>query len=166
MARELDAGKSAYNAGADRCHPLFSNEKAVGPDVVPVELFKIALNGDPALRQRLFDIIDGIWRGGDVSQQWKDSIIKVLDKKKDMTECGNYRGISLVAHAGKILLKIIAHRLNDYWKRLGILSEEQSVFPTEPLYHRHDIHNPSTLGVGAEEASPVVRVLHRSYQSI
>ena len=27
-----------------------ANGKAVGPDGVPVELFKIALNGDPALR--------------------------------------------------------------------------------------------------------------------
>ena len=37
-----------------------ANGKAVGPDGVPVELFKIALNGDPALRQRLLDIVVGI----------------------------------------------------------------------------------------------------------
>ena len=53
----------------------------------------------------------------------------VLHKKKDWTECGNYRGISLVAHAGKILLKTIAHRLNEYCGgRVGILPEEQSGF--------------------------------------
>ena len=90
-----------------------ANGKAVGPDGVPVELFKIALNGDPALRQRLLDIVVGIWTGGDVPQQWKDAIIKVLQKKKDRTECGNYRGISLVAHTGKILLKIIAQHISD-----------------------------------------------------
>ena len=66
--------------------------------------------------------------GGVVPQQWKDAIIKVLHKKKDRTECGNYRGISLVAHAGKILLKIIARRLSDYYERLGIRPEEQSGF--------------------------------------
>ena len=49
-------------------------------------------------------------------------------KKKDRTECGNYRGISLVAHAGKILLKIIAHHLSEYCERVGILPEEQSGF--------------------------------------
>ena len=37
-----------------------ANRKVVGPDEVPVELFKIALNGDPALRQRLLDIVVGI----------------------------------------------------------------------------------------------------------
>ena len=50
----------------------------------------------------------------------------MLHKKKDKTECGNYRGTSLVAHAGKILLKIIARRLSDYGERLGVLPEEQS----------------------------------------
>ena len=43
-------------------------------------------------------------------------------------ECGNYRGISLVAYAGKILLKIIARRLSEYCERVGILPEEQSGF--------------------------------------
>ena len=52
----------------------------------------------------------------------------VLYKKKDQTECDNYRGISLVAHAGNILLKIIARRLSDYCERVGILPEEQSGF--------------------------------------
>ena len=61
-------------------------------------------------------------------QQWKDVIIMVLHKKKDRTECGNYRGISLVAHAGKILLRIIARRLSEYCERVGILPEEQSGF--------------------------------------
>ena len=49
-----------------------ANGKTVGPDGVPVELFKIALNGDPALRQRLLGIVVGIWREGDVPQQWKE----------------------------------------------------------------------------------------------
>ena len=43
--------------------------KAVGPDGVSVGLFKITLNGDPALRRRLLDIVVRIWRGGEVPQQ-------------------------------------------------------------------------------------------------
>ena len=69
VAREHGAGKSAHSAGAN----------SVGPDGVPVELFKIALNGDPTLLLRL---LVGIWRGGDVPQQWKGAIIKVLHKKR------------------------------------------------------------------------------------
>ena len=54
-------------------------------------------------------------------------ICNVLHKKKDRTVCGNYRGISLVAHAGKVLLKVIAGRLSDYCERDNILPEQQSV---------------------------------------
>ena len=52
----------------------------------------------------------------------------ILHKKKDRTECGNYRGISMVAHAGKKLLEIIARCLSEYCERVGILPEEQSGF--------------------------------------
>ena len=60
-------------------------------------------------------------------QKWKDAILTALHKKKDRTEYGNYRGIS-AAHAGKILLKIIARRLSEYCERVEILPEEQSGF--------------------------------------
>ena len=61
-------------------------------------------------------------------QQWKVAIIMVLHKRKDRTECGNYRFISLVVHAGKILLNVIARRLSEYSERVGIWREEQSGF--------------------------------------
>ena len=105
-----------------------ANKKAVGPNGVFIELFKTTLNGDPALRLRLLDIVVRIWRGGEVQQQWKYVIIMVLHKKKDRIEFGNYRGISLVAHAGKILLKIIARCLSEYCERVGILPEEKGGF--------------------------------------
>ena len=40
-------------------------------------------------------------------------------------QCGNYRGISLVAHARQVLFKVIAGRLSDYCERENILPEEQ-----------------------------------------
>ena len=52
----------------------------------------------------------------------------VLHKKKDRPECANYKSVSLIAHAGKILLKIFARRLSEYCGRVGILPEEQSGF--------------------------------------
>ena len=105
-----------------------ANGKAIGPDGISVELFKITLNGDRAPRWGLLDIVVRIWRGSEVPQQWKYATIMVLHKKKDWTECDNYRGPSLVAHASKILLKIIASRLGEYCERVGVLPEEQSGF--------------------------------------
>ena len=49
-----------------------ANGKSIEPDGISVELFKITLNGDPALRRRLFDIVLCIWKGEEVPQQWKD----------------------------------------------------------------------------------------------
>ena len=51
---------------------------------------------------------------GEVLKQWKDATIKVLHQKKDRPDCNNYRGISLVAHAGKVLLKMVASPLSNY----------------------------------------------------
>ena len=61
-------------------------------------------------------------------QQGKSAIIMVLHKNKDRKECGKYRGDSPVAHAGKIMLKIIVRRLSVYCERMEILQEEKSVF--------------------------------------
>ena len=51
-----------------------------------------------------------------------------IHKKIDKTGSGNYRGIFLVYHAGKVLLKVIVRRLGEYCERKGLLLEEQSGF--------------------------------------
>ena len=96
-------------------------------------------------------------------QQWKDAIIIVLHKKENRTECGNYRGISQVAHAGKILLKIIARRLSEYCERAGILPEEQSGFRPN---HSNDVCDSSVTGAGAEETNSALCMLYPPYQSV
>ena len=142
-----------------------ANGKAVGPGGISIELFKITLNGDPALGRRLLDIVVRIWRGGEVPHHWKDAIIMVLHKNKDRKECGNYKGFVLVEHAGKILLNIIARHLSEYCERVGILPEEQSDF-RQPFYHRYDVCHSSVTGAGAEETNTAVCMLYRSYQSV
>ena len=106
-----------------------ASRKAVGPDGLPAELLKVlADEGHLNILGKFHDIIVAVWRGGGVPQQWKYATIKVLYKKKDRTECGNYRGISLVAHAGNVLLKVIAGRMSDYCERENILPSEQCGF--------------------------------------
>ena len=53
---------------------------------------------------------------------------KRFSRKKDGTECGNYRGISLVAHVVKVLLKTVATRLGIYCEAKELLLEEQCGF--------------------------------------
>ena len=63
--------------------------------------------------------------GGGVPQhQWKYAIIIVLDTQKSIgLGSATTRGISQVAHAGKILPKIIARRFGEFCERVGMLSE-------------------------------------------
>ena len=77
------------------------NLKAPGPDSLVLELLKI---DEPAeaivVLERFHAIFVEVWNGGEVLQQWKDATIKVLNKKSDRPNCNNYRGISLLSHAG------------------------------------------------------------------
>ena len=103
-----------------------SSWKAVGPDGLPAELLKI---DHPAFAQCFHNILVTVWlTTGEVPQEWKYAIDKVLHKKKDRTDCNNYRGISLVAHAGKVFLKIVASRLSNYCETKELLPEEQCGF--------------------------------------
>ena len=122
--RSLDDVPSRYEV--EEAIRALASRKAVGPDGLPAELLKVlADEGELDTLGKFHDIIVAVWRGGRVPQQWKYATIKVLHKKKDRTEFGNYRGISLVAHAGQVLLKVIAGRLSDYCERENILPEEQ-----------------------------------------
>ena len=105
-----------------------ASEKAVGPDGLPAELLKLGLQQDHAIVLEFHRLTTPIWCKGKVLQQWKDAVITVLHKKGDTTECGNYRGISLVSHPGKVLLEVVARRLGAYCEAKGLLPEEQCGF--------------------------------------
>ena len=105
-----------------------ANEEAVGPDGLPAELLKLGLQQDRTIPLEFHRLTTLIWREGKVPQQWKDAVITVLHKTGDKTECGNYRGISLVSHSGKVLLKVVTRRLSAYFEAKGLLPEEQCGF--------------------------------------
>ena len=105
-----------------------ANAKTVGPDELPLKLLKLAIIHDPTVLREFHRVIKLVWHQRKVPQRWRDAVIKGLHKKKDRTECGNYYGISLVAHAGKVLLKIVATRLSAYCEARDLLPEEEFGF--------------------------------------
>ena len=60
-------------------------------------------------------------------QDWKDANFISIFKKGSRKECGNYRGISLLSIAGKIMARIILNRLNSLLAP-NILPETQCGF--------------------------------------
>jgi hypothetical protein len=85
--------------------------KAPGQDGIPAEVWKY---GGQNLLVKLHDLIIQIWKEGEVPQAWKDASIVTIFKKGDRTECGNYRGISLLSIASKIFARVLLNRLTTH----------------------------------------------------
>ena len=85
--------------------------KAPGGDGIPAEVWK---HGGDNLLSRLYQLITNAWEMDYVPQGWKDGSIIAIYKKGDRTDCGNYRGISLLSIAGKIFARILLNRLSTH----------------------------------------------------
>ena len=97
--------------------------KASGVDNITAELLQ---KGGEAVEMVLLKICNLVWEGGTWPKQWKRSIIIPIPKKGNLKQCGNYRTISLISHASKVLLRILLKRLKPLIE--PILSEEQAGF--------------------------------------
>ena len=85
--------------------------KASGGDGIPVELFQILK--DDAVKV-LHSICQQIWKTQQWPQAWKRSGFIPISKKDNAKECPNYLTIALFSHAGKVTLKILQARLQQY----------------------------------------------------
>ena len=104
---ELDAEPTA-TAVATAINAL-KNGKAPGADAIPAEVYK---HGGTELAHKLHCLFIQIWKHSIVPQDFKDATIVTIYKRKgNKSDCGNYRGISLLSIAGKILTRIILDRL-------------------------------------------------------
>ena len=88
--------------------------KASGGDGMPGKLFQI-LNDDAM--KVLHSIYQQIWKSQQWPQDWKRSVFIPIPKKGNAKECSNYRTIALISHAGKVMLKILQARLQQYVNR-------------------------------------------------
>ncbi|XP_064115083.1 uncharacterized protein LOC135221191 [Macrobrachium nipponense] len=100
------------------------NNKAAGPDNIPAEIYKY---GGPTLHCQLHQLIEKIWMHEEIPNDLIDGIINTMYKKKgDRSGCGNYRGITLLSVAGKVLARILTTRLTPLAEK--ILPESQCGF--------------------------------------
>jgi len=62
----------------------------------------------------MHSIYQQIWKTHQWPQDWKRSVFIPFPKKGNAKECSNYRTISLISQASKIMLKILQARLQHY----------------------------------------------------
>ena len=76
----------------------------MGPDEVPAELLKL---GGDTIALVLHRIIQIAWKTGKWPEDCTQSTFVPMFKKGDRIVCANYRTISLISHASKVMLKVI-----------------------------------------------------------
>ena len=84
------------------------NNKAVGEDEISGEMLKTA---DEYTLQKLLQLMNDSWQIESPPQQWKDGVIFKLPKKGDLSDCNNWRGITLLSVPGKLFCSMILERL-------------------------------------------------------
>ena len=63
-------------------------------------------------------LIISIWKKEKLPEEWKQSITVPIHKKRDKTDCNNYRGISIMPTTYKILFNILLSRLVPFAKEI------------------------------------------------
>ena len=82
--------------------------KAGGPDHIPPEALKADVSTTVDLLHPLFE---KIWKEEKFPDEWKEGHLIKLPKKGDLTNCNNYRGITLLVIIGKVFNRIILNRM-------------------------------------------------------
>ena len=82
--------------------------KAVGVDEIPAEMLKCL--GEKAL-QEICEICESMYEEGKWPDDFTRSTMIPLPKKNNAVKCSDFRTISLICHASKIMLKVLIKRL-------------------------------------------------------
>ena len=117
--------------------------KSPGSDGITAELLQAG--GEQLVRQ-MHTLCNKAWKEGTIPEEWGKSILVPIPKKGDLSDCSNYRTISLINHTGKVLLTVLLNRLKSQLD--PYLSEEQAGFRKD----RSTVHQILTLRLLAEKA--------------
>ena len=99
------------------------SRKAPGPDGIPPEAFTADTDTATSVLHKLYV---KIWEEEEIPEDWKMGHIVKLPKKGDLSNCGNWRGITLLSIASKVLLRVILDRMKTHLHKL--LRQNQAGF--------------------------------------
>jgi hypothetical protein len=131
-----------YSEVQEAIHTLKRN-KSPGSDGITAEMLQA---GWEQLARQMHKLCNKAWDEGTIPEEWGRSILVPIPKKGDLSNCSNYRTISLINHTGKVLLKVLLNRLKSHLD--PYLSEEQAGFRKD----RSTVHQILTLRLLAEKA--------------
>ncbi len=111
------------DAEVRRAIESLKSNKSPGIDLIQAEILKADLDTST---KYLSDLFRAIWMEETVPEDWCKGVITKLPKKGDLSNCDNWRGITLLSIASKVFCKILLFRIEDEIDLL--LREEQAGF--------------------------------------
>ncbi|KAK3561425.1 hypothetical protein QTP86_002546 [Hemibagrus guttatus] len=98
--------------------------KAVGPDDIPVEVWKCL--GEAAV-EFLANLFNRVLESERMPEEWRRSVLVPIFKNKgDVQSCSNYRGIKLMSHTMKVWERVVEARLR---KVVDICEQQYGFMP-------------------------------------
>ena len=94
-----------------------------GIDGIPAELYKA--DSDVVVKE-LTRLFNRIWHEEKVPDQWKKGLIVKIPKRGDLKECKNWRGVTLLPVASKVMGRVIIERIQNRVDH--VLRKEQAGF--------------------------------------
>ncbi|KAK3513913.1 hypothetical protein QTP70_032842, partial [Hemibagrus guttatus] len=82
--------------------------KAVGPDDIPVEVWKCL--GEAAV-EFLASLFNRVLESERMPEEWRSVLVPIFKNKGDVQSCSNYRGIKLMSHTMKLWERVVEARL-------------------------------------------------------
>lgn len=118
-------------------------DKAPGEDGLPAEFYQTFWH---ILERDFLELAKEIWRDGTMFGSMSRSVIKLIPKKPDRLKIGDWRPISLLTVAYKIIAKTMSFRLQPLMRKL--VHEEQAGF----IKGRYIMDNVLAVWAGLEYA--------------
>ncbi|CAG4945247.1 unnamed protein product [Colias eurytheme] len=130
------------------------NNKAPGIDLLTAEMLK----ADIELSARaLTPLLERIWTTEELPDEWNKGLLITVPKKGDLSQCGNWRGITLLSTPSKVLTRILLNRITKAVE--PILRREQAGFRP----NRSCTDQINTLRIILEEASEWQREIYLTF---
>jgi hypothetical protein len=118
-------------------------DKDIGFDNIMNEYIYISMSKH-LIKPVLCKLFNTILNTGNFPEIWLRSIIIPVFKKGNQNDPGNYRGISLVSHMGKLFTSLLNNRLTKWSENSSVLTDVQFGFrpgfgTTDAIFSLHSL---------------------------
>ena len=107
------------------CVAKLKNRKAAGADGIVNEFLRYGGEGMITMMVLLYN---WIWKNEYKPKRWREEVVVNLFKKREKTDPGNYRGITLLSTVEKTFCKILNDRVGTMLEKEEKISEGQAGF--------------------------------------